>query len=233
MMAAVRKGSASVHCDSSLDVMARCGLTTSRWLTKAENREMQSWRDAARRTSWLAARWLAKRALIDECALPVRLEQIEILSRDRAGRSVRPRVRVDGQAWQGSLSISHSRDQVLVVVAQQEKLRVGCDLQGYEAVSPGFADLWFTDAERCTFPVPSTAERMLELWAAKEAYYKAFHHGEAFRPRQWQINWDDGRYECYYGKIRMPGWCELTWRNCGQHKFVIAVCAAECSDEFP
>jgi phosphopantetheinyl transferase len=184
------------------------------WLSAAERRERDRWHDINRRVAWLAGRRLGKQLIVEvlQCGTgraesctshPAR---IEILSRDKRGRGVRPVVTVDDALFPLSLSISHSTRGVLVALATRPGLTIGVDLAIPGEVRPRSLRTWFTAGERDRFDRADLFESAT-VWAIKEAVYKACHEGERFAPRQIDVfRCSRGGYNCrfedYGDKIR-------------------------------
>ena len=179
--------------------------TRLEWLTTAERRELERYRDSRRRTAWLCGRSLGKRLIIDALGLtwgrfptcpnfpmyagPDRLEtcptEVEILSRDRSGRAVRPVVRVRGVERVWSLSISHT-DRLVIAALAKAKRHVGIDLVSLQDVNPSRLRPWFTVRESELLRLDDLHEAA-RAWAIKEAAYKALNDGEPFTPRRIEL----------------------------------------------
>lgn len=157
------------------------------WLTPAEQRERDRFRDDRRRQAWLAGRWLAK-GLIAEVvpqAAGAELVEIEILSRRADGKADRPRPALQGQRLEPSLSISHEANGVLAVLAASDAARgvlIGCDLVAPAAMPARFCQVWFGEEER-HWLAGHRPEMASLAWGVKEAVYKAGNRGESFVPR--------------------------------------------------
>jgi phosphopantetheinyl transferase len=164
-----------------------------RWLTPREQSVYARLRADARRATWLAGRMLAKRLVADYVVanrldLPtVQRGRVEIDSGQSGQRRLAPRIRIAGQVLPWSLSISHTRRGVLVALTSTPALRIGVDLVEPAVFGEGFADLWFTPAERHWLRHRGVPHGASLLWAAKEAVYKAVNQGERFYPRQIEI----------------------------------------------
>ncbi|HUG93103.1 MAG TPA: 4'-phosphopantetheinyl transferase superfamily protein [Planctomycetaceae bacterium] len=138
-----------------------------------------SLRDAAR-----AAGSPLRNAAVSHAFL--RVADIEICSRDRAGRHVRPWVNVAGRRLPWCLSISHTTAGVLAALSLNPRVRVGVDLAPVQDRSPGFLRVWFTEREQERLRSRGPRE-IACYWAAKEAAYKAVNDGQSFAPRQVEI----------------------------------------------
>lgn len=156
------------------------------WLTESELSELATWRDSLRSRQWLAGRWLAKRQLMP-LVNAARLN-IDIASRDSFGRTTAPRVTVHGRSWLGSLSISHAGDHVAVAIESQPDRRVGIDVVAFEShdFNSKPLEFWFSPIEQNWIrQTGNGSRRAAQLWAIKEAAYKASQRGEAFAPADW------------------------------------------------
>lgn len=165
------------------------GLTAARgefepledWLTAAEREELARLRDDRRREQWLAGRWAAKR-LVQRTLGGRYIHDVEVFSRDAEGQRVRPRARVDGRPSDRRLSIAHSSRAALAAIATDDRLTVGVDLVEQGELPAAFAAAWYDESERAW--IAAGRFRAVEVWAIKEAAYKALQEGEAFAPRQ-------------------------------------------------
>jgi len=155
------------------------------WLGPAERDELARIRHPLRRQQWLTGRRLARQLVCQQqlTHAPCRWNEIEILSRDAAGRGTRPRLRVLGRASRWSLSISHHGAWVLVALAASPHTAVGVDILRPQPLTPRFAQLWFTPAERTWLEDCGLPHAAARLWSAKEAVYKACGDGRRFTPR--------------------------------------------------
>lgn len=156
------------------------------WLTADEQEHLAQLHHPARRRAWLGGRLLTKQLILDSVGdmLP---SMIQVYSRDGLGRATRPRVLVEGQLQDWSLSIAHSDRSVLVAMALTPGYHVGVDLVPLRPLGDGFAALWLTSREQAQVRRGgSRAEPHLAatLWAMKEAFYKATNTGERFAPRR-------------------------------------------------
>lgn len=98
------------------------------------------------------------------------------------GHGERPIVALRGLGQPLSLSIAHSDRAVLVAIGDAGATSVGVDLVARDAVGEHLA--WtFTPAERQWLAAASSPNYAAgELWARKEAIYKACQRGEGFQP---------------------------------------------------
>jgi phosphopantetheinyl transferase len=159
------------------------------WLNLAERATVARFADRSRRETWLAGRLLAKRLIAgrlvgeDSKDFPVwTYAHIEIHS---AG--ARPWASVAGRTLDGALSIAHTRRGVLVALGGRADISLGVDLVEPGRLGPGFADVWFTPAERRRWLADGDSRRPAIIWAIKEAVYKALNRGEAFEPRRIEV----------------------------------------------
>jgi hypothetical protein len=171
-------------------------LVARAWLGPCEREVYAQFRPSPRRDNWLLGRFLAKQLVLeqqrngtlktigDHSVAPTR---IEVRSGGARGRRLRPRLLVDGRLMPWSLSISHTERAVLAVLAVASGISVGADLVEPECYGRGFAELWFTPAERDYLRSDGDRGLAAALWAAKEAVFKATSRGEPFRPQSLEI----------------------------------------------
>ncbi len=163
------------------------------WLSTGERQVYAKLADPGRRAAFLWGRILAKRLILVEHRAAFRLSpaavhpaDIDIDSGLLRGRRERPRVMIAGRPLPWSLSISHTKRAALVALGRTPGVRVGVDLVEPVALSRGFAEVWFTAAER-----RSLREGQLGLaamfWAIKEAVYKATGGERPFAPRAIEV----------------------------------------------
>ncbi|MCR4413722.1 MAG: 4'-phosphopantetheinyl transferase superfamily protein [Thermoguttaceae bacterium] len=180
------------------------------WLSPAEQAELACWRHPARKAQWMAGRRVAKRLVAEVLGMPVaRLGEIEILSRDGAGRPVAPRVRVAGRMLPWSMSIAHTERGAMAAVCYDPDATVGVDLVVLGRDWSGLARMWFTPTEQhCLGAVGD--DGTATLWAVKEAFYKAVNAGEPFAPRRFEVHPAAARqYACtYHGAAPAGERCE-------------------------
>jgi 4'-phosphopantetheinyl transferase EntD len=148
----------------------------------------------------------------------VRLADLEIESRDSAGRSIRPRACWSGRPLSWVISIAHSDRAVLAAVAPPS-VAVGVDLTPAEQrFERGFAECWFTAEERAGFDGDNDSTVLL-AWAIKEATYKAINCGERFEPRRFHVERrTGGAWTCRPMDGYGDGHCRTTtWStSCGE-----------------
>jgi hypothetical protein len=161
------------------------------WLTTGERETYGVFRDASRRQAWLLGRLLAKEVLLERAlgtlATWSDAGRLEICSRDGLGRSIAPRVFLDGRVQPWSLSIAHSDASILVALSCDAGVWVGADLVPCGAFGARGLDAWLSPRERewlGTAPAGERPARASILWAIKEATYKAVGGGERFMPRR-------------------------------------------------
>jgi phosphopantetheinyl transferase len=165
-----------------------------RWLSADERATYSSMRSPERGATWLAGRILAKRLLI-ECAKTAghplaacRADELHIESRSmNPGHGERPTLFVDGLSQSCAISITHSSRGVLAAVGLDATLSLGVDLA--EPTDAQQALQWtFTAGERAWLASGShNGDRPEQLWALKEALYKACQGGEGFAPQKIEV----------------------------------------------
>ena len=190
------------------------------WLSDREHAAVALLGSDHRRLAWLNGRLLLKRLIVERLraagpSRQVHPRDVEIVSRDAAGRAARPTALLGGRPLNCSLSITHTDRHVLVAVAAAS-VAIGVDLVDAQfAPAEGFCQLWFTELERqrlCEITSPSAAA----VWAIKEAVYKATNRGDPFMPQHIEVDRQrDGRLVC-----RAPNpaaaTCQLvTWLTSG------------------
>jgi phosphopantetheinyl transferase len=206
------------------------------WLSDAERREAERYRDEARLRQWLAGRFVAKQ-LLNEQLLPWSTDwrDVEILSRDGAGRAVRPVVHVQRHPMPWCVSISHSARGVLVAVSIDPAIRMGVDLAEMEELNQKSLVFWFTARERQRLR-EGNARRSAVCWAIKEAVYKAVNTGESFVPKKFEVfPRDKSLYECHHEGKSLKGRSLLSVWEVDDHIAVTAIVAesAEALSHLP
>jgi hypothetical protein len=171
------------------------------WLSNGEREVYAEFVNPGLGEGWLFGRLLAKQLVLDQVGVASsigfevqRPAAIEIHSRDGLGRRVSPRIIVDGRQLGCSLSIAHSCDGVMVALSSEPEVTVGVDLASPAIPKQGFIDLWLTPWEQQWvrgLPVSSASLRVAQLWAIKEAYYKASNRGEPFVPGAIEVRFDE------------------------------------------
>ncbi len=158
------------------------------WLSPVELALFHTMRSPVRQDTFLAGRILAKRLLMGSlspglAARELAAKELVIESRSETpGHGERPVLSIGGALQPVSLSIAHSGRGVLAACLQSFAGSIGVDLAERDAVDDRLR--WtFTQAERAWLAAhPSPQIRAAELWARKEALYKACQRGEGFRP---------------------------------------------------
>ncbi|MEX0679046.1 MAG: 4'-phosphopantetheinyl transferase superfamily protein [Pirellulales bacterium] len=165
----------------------------ARWLSPGECRAWHRMRSPQRRATWLAGRMLAKRLLLESLALSGELDswpsgaEIHIESVD-AGHGQRPSVFVWGRPLHWALSISHTARGVLAAVTTEPGVTLGVDLVCRRDHPTNRLAWCFTPAElRWLAAGPAHRREPEQLWAMKEALYKACQQGEGFAPRRIEV----------------------------------------------
>lgn len=128
--------------------------------------------------------------------LAERFRAFSIVSRDALGRGAPPTCVADDPSFSdaeifganaATFSISHSGGFAFVV--RSERFSVGCDLTPNGSVSPGTTRLFFTESERRLLraQTPSRPFFADEIWALKEAAYKATRGAFPFKPTEFVV----------------------------------------------
>jgi len=161
------------------------------------SREGTTWaaiRDAKYRRDWLVGRLLVKELYdsLDAHLLPSsskseRFQRYEIISRNTAGRGIRPQLNVDGIASERTISISHAGDMVFVGIGLSPRILFGLDLTPLNAVSPVVVRSFFSESEKQLIAECHNQCFAERLWCAKEASYKALCRTESFIPRLFRL----------------------------------------------
>ncbi len=156
-------------------------------LSVNEWEEYNHWKAESRKKQWLAGRQLCK-LLIQEKVIDqtLPLNQIEILSRNNTGQSVRPEIRINGMKKTWALSISHTNKDVWVALSLKTNSQIGIDLVPTLLPDCKYLLQWFSAREKESFQFHSD-EEIVQQWAFKEAIYKAVNNGESFSPLQIEI----------------------------------------------
>jgi 4'-phosphopantetheinyl transferase len=172
--------------------------TPGTWLAPGEERFAAGLRFPKRRRDWLLGRLAAKRLVqrfLAERGGEVLLTAIT-LEREPAGA---PLVRVNDMAvpdiGPGQLSLTHSHGVAMAALSLTPGTRIGVDLEHVERRSPGFADDFLSDDERCRVRSASAGEArdrvVTTLWSAKEAAVKALGTGLSVDARRLQVTLGD------------------------------------------
>ncbi len=150
---------------------------------------------------------------------------MEILSRDAAGRAVRPVVQFQNQIMPWCVSLSHSERGVLVAVSVDPEIRVGVDLAEMEDLNPRSLVFWFTARERERLR-EGGAKKSAVSWAVKEAVYKAINTGESFVPKKFEVfRRDKAGYECQHEGESLKDRSRLAVWEVDDHVAVTAIIA--------
>ncbi len=144
------------------------------WLSHDERSILAQMRFPKRRNDWRLGRWTAKRAI---CAYQNndQISSLEI----RAVSDGAPEAFWNAELANVSISISHSNDRSLCVVAPRD-FAVGCDLERIELRDDDFIQDYFTPEEVSFTKQAPIAERPLAvylIWSAKEAVLKVLREG--------------------------------------------------------
>ncbi len=212
----------SAQCDlryaSLADLEVYSTTTAATWLSEDELASWRSFRSEVRRNTFLAGRILAKRLLqAEHCRASSTVpSQIVIRSND-ASAGVRPRIKLGEQRLAYSLSISHTCDAVLVGGTNRFGVTVGVDLVKMRSLGAGFERSWLTDAEFAFLRLNEDHMTVADIWAMKEAIYKAVHRGESFAPRSVEIRLEPEGTTVYYHGRNLSDRCNLrVWRFRGE-----------------
>jgi phosphopantetheinyl transferase len=185
-----------------------------RWLSPAERRAWDRFESSDRRATWLGGRILSKRMVIaqliktplpswERAAHAVRGPALETASQTQAtspapaeihiesrsgdaARGQRPCIFVAGRRLAWALSIAHTSRGVLVALGYQPGIRLGVDLVCRET-DPRQLYWTFTTAERRWLAAEGRDLGPQQLWACKEALYKACQQGEGFAPGRIEV----------------------------------------------
>ena len=185
---------------SRQDLLGTClGRAPREWLSEREAHSLRSIKSSRRRNDWLAGRWLAKQLVQEHLGESRRpLGDIDICSRDEAGRGARPEIQLNGKTEPWSLSLSHSSLGVIVALSVTPGVRVGVDLVPVESFSGSWFRTWFTSEEQLRLRDASVRD-VSRTWACKEAIYKAVHSEETFMPRRFDVDLSNkDRIGCHY-----------------------------------
>lgn len=198
---------------------------TADWLSDAECAELAQLRHPERREAWLAGRLLSKQLIAAESGTAESDgRSIEVRSRDVHGKGTRPTISIGGslrEDW--SLSISHSDTAVFVVLSTAANLSVGIDLAPMTTYPSGFLKVWFTPREQQQVRTAGS-RRAAEVWAVKEAVYKASNRGETFAPRRIEVlAGPRGRFLCRNAGTTTSLSCEIRVKRIGQDIAAIAL----------
>ncbi|QEG35089.1 4'-phosphopantetheinyl transferase family protein [Bythopirellula goksoeyrii] len=226
----------SAQCDLRYapfsDLQLQRSTTGTDWLSQDELESWRTFRSDVRRNTFLAGRILAKRLLrAQHCtAWFTAPSQITICS-NNVSSGVRPYIKFGENRLGYSLSISHTCDAVLVGGTNRSGVSVGVDLVEMRSLSAGFERSWLTDTEIALLHKNKDHLTVADIWAMKEAVYKAVHNGESFAPRNVEICPEpDGIIVFYRGKDISDRCKVRVWRFRGQ---IAAVATYQRLDKLP
>jgi 4'-phosphopantetheinyl transferase len=182
------------------------------WLGPAECEALGGLRVPKRRADWRLGRWTAKRALR---SCPLTAAAVSAVAHDDVGGAPSapaspgtsvlsslpgleiaaaedgaPEARFGGRTLGLTLSLSHSGDRSLAVIAPAG-IAVGCDVEKIEPRSEHFVRDYFTAAEVSTVAgvLPGARETVTTLiWGAKESALKALRVGLRFDTRSVHVS---------------------------------------------
>ncbi len=200
------------------------------WLSESECELAARFGHRDRRYQWLAARFVAKQLISEHlrqtCSSPTKIDRrsVYIQSTDAAGRSIRPRVYVEGRLQDWSLSISHSESVVYVALSTQKSLSVGIDVIDMQSPNRSRLSAWMSGRERQTFSANGDRWCAARAWAVKEAVYKATNHGESFVPGELEVFYDfHDRIRCRLPDGRQKNTLQINSHESGGHFYVLAI----------
>jgi phosphopantetheinyl transferase len=155
---------------------------------QGEVKEYLKFRVPKRKREWLASRWLVK-YLVAKVNAQNGNHPLNTISIQKMDSGV-PAAVIEGVGKVGWLSMSHSRDAVLVGYSSDAACRFGVDLEAIEPRSAEMLEDFFTPAEIQW--VSSSPDNKPELranlvWSAKEAYLKAIEQGLRVDTRKIEI----------------------------------------------
>ena len=192
------------------------------WLGDDERRELSLLSDPSRRQHWLCGRLAAKELLAKSQPL-TDVAQLQVLTRDAAGKSIRPRIFVTGKEVSASVSISH--DGEFAIAATGGRQRIGVDIVPQYQFSGRFMSTWFTPREQ-SWLRDETHETQRSAWALKEAVYKAINNGESFAPLSIEVSANgtsasDREWHAWYRGKRLYG-LHLQFERIDSNSFAVA-----------
>lgn len=209
---------ASAQCElyyaTLTDLEVESASTASDWLSEDELALWHKFRATVRRDTFLAGRILAKRLLRAQhsAASHAVPSQITIRS-DASSTGVRPRIMLGGHRLAYSLSISHTCDAVLVGGTNRFGISIGVDLVQMRALGAAFERSWLTEAESTCLRENEGEMTVADIWAMKEAVFKAVHRGESFAPRSVEIHLKPEGMTVFYHGRNLGDRCHLrVWR---------------------
>jgi phosphopantetheinyl transferase len=209
----------SAQCDlryaTLTDLDVGSAATAGNWLSTAELALWSQFRSAVRKDTFLAGRVLAKRLLREQhcVAAACKPAQLTIHSDGPASSGIRPHVMLASRRLEYSLSISHTCDAVLVGGTNQFRMSVGVDLVRMRKLGAAFERSWLTVAEAEFLRHNQDDMTVADIWAMKEAVYKACHCGESFAPRSIEIRLEPEGTTVYYHGQNLKHRCTVRiWR---------------------
>ena len=197
-------------------------------------------RSKSYREAWFAGRVLAKQCCgqQSEAAQRMNWNEMQIVSRNAAGKSVAPRLLVQGRETGLVFSLSHVADRVAVVALMGREARehtgglaparscgigIGCDLVFQHAVTPGIVKTFFHDDE------VKEHSNFDAIWAVKEAAYKSCNENEPFQPRQWLMQRvEENRYFCRHLDEERQLFAEAETLPLGDYTLAVAKKSSLC-----
>jgi 4'-phosphopantetheinyl transferase EntD len=158
------------------------------WLSTQERAVYTAMRSPARRSTWLAGRIVAKRLLLEAASATghdiAKCEATELHIESRStklGHGERPTLFVDGFVVPCAISVSHTARGVLAAVSFEAGVSLGVDL--VELAESSDSLRWTFSPTEMNWLAKGTGNRAEQLWASKEALYKACQRGEGFSPQ--------------------------------------------------
>lgn len=217
-------GAALAYADCPLAWAPRRGLLDC--LGADERAQFRTLRDSKTAATWLLGRLLAKSLILRiNSYAEMTWQDLSIQSRNEDNRPIRPVVWHSQQPLALSLTLSHFDRSVLVAVSADYQLCLGVDLVAPSAVKPAVQRRWFTDREQ-QFAIQS-ATVAGQIWAAKEAAYKALQRGEPFRPLRLEVTpTSPASCFCHYDAPWRPEPVKVkTWTTPAGHVAASTACA--------
>ncbi len=195
-------------------------------LSGEERERFRSIRDSQTAATWLLGRLLAKTQILRiNSYAEMTWQDLTIQSRNEENRPIRPIVWHSQQPLALSLTLSHIDRSVLVAVVDDEQISLGVDLVAPSAVKPSVQRTWFTDREQQFASQSATVAG--QIWAAKEAAYKALQRGEPFRPFRLEVTpTSPASCFCTYDAPWRPEPVKVkTWTTPAGHLAAFTACA--------
>jgi phosphopantetheinyl transferase len=211
----VSSAQCALHYATFEELEIQSAATAIDWLSTAELDLWRQFRSTVRKSTFLAGRVLAKRLLRQQhcAAATCKPAQITIRSGGSSSTGVRPRATLSGHRLAYSLSISHTCDAVLVGGTNQFGMSVGVDLVRMRKLGAAFERSWLTETEAEFLRQYQDDMTVADIWAMKEAVYKACHRGESFAPRSVEIRLEPEGTTVYYHGRNLKNRCTVRiWR---------------------